>query len=105
MAVVTVCLVARVGADGPPVYFPELAAVEPAKWAITAEDLLTMRPGLEGTSGCNYGVWASSGHRRQLIVLVTPIVEPPAASRTALRERGDHVRTHARRGYVRVPRS
>jgi len=42
-------------------YFPELARDPDArKRAITVEHLLTMRPGLEGTSGRNYGAWVTS---------------------------------------------
>jgi len=40
-------------------YFPA-AAKDPAKQAITIEDLLTMRPGLESTSGRQYGAWVTS---------------------------------------------
>ena len=42
-------------------YFPELAQDSDArKRDITVEHLLTMRPGLEGTSGRNYGPWVRS---------------------------------------------
>ena len=42
-------------------YFPELAHdPDPRKRQITVEDLLTMRSGLEGTSGRNYGAWVLS---------------------------------------------
>ena len=42
-------------------YFPELARDSDArKRAITIEDLLTMRSGLEGTSNVNYGAWVTS---------------------------------------------
>jgi CubicO group peptidase (beta-lactamase class C family) len=42
-------------------YFPELARdPDPRKRAITIEHLLTMRPGLEGTSNRNYGAWVTS---------------------------------------------
>ena len=42
-------------------YFPELARDPDArKREITVEHLLTMRPGLEGTSNRNYGVWVTS---------------------------------------------
>jgi len=42
-------------------YFPELAREgDPRKRAITVEHLLMMRPGLEGTSGRNYGAWVTS---------------------------------------------
>ena len=42
-------------------YFPELASdPDGRKRAITVEHLLTMRPGLEGTSNRNYGAWVTS---------------------------------------------
>ena len=42
-------------------YFPELAqAADTRKREITVEHLLTMRSGLEGTSGRNYGAWVTS---------------------------------------------
>jgi CubicO group peptidase (beta-lactamase class C family) len=42
-------------------YFPDLARdPEPRKRAITIEDLLTMRSGLESTSGRDYGAWVQS---------------------------------------------
>ena len=42
-------------------YFPELAHDPDArKREITVEHLLTMRPGLEGTSNRNYGAWVTS---------------------------------------------
>jgi CubicO group peptidase (beta-lactamase class C family) len=42
-------------------YFPELAKdPEKRKRQITIEDLLTMRSGLESTSGRNYGAWVQS---------------------------------------------
>lgn len=43
-------------------YFPELLREEAqaSKRAITVEDLLTMRSGLESTSGRNYGAWVTS---------------------------------------------
>ena len=44
-------------------FFPELAKDrDPRKQAITIEDLLTMRSGLESTSGRNYGAWVQSGN-------------------------------------------
>jgi CubicO group peptidase (beta-lactamase class C family) len=44
-------------------YFPELRAdADRRKQAITVEDLLTMRSGLESTSGRNYGAWVRSGN-------------------------------------------
>ena len=42
-------------------YFPELVEdPDPRKSEITVEHLLTMRPGLEGTSNRNYGAWVTS---------------------------------------------
>ena len=42
-------------------YFPELRRdPDRRKQAITVEDLLTMRSGLESTSGRNYGAWVRS---------------------------------------------
>ncbi len=42
-------------------YFPELARdPDPRKREITVEHLLTMRPGIEGTSNRNYGAWVTS---------------------------------------------
>jgi CubicO group peptidase (beta-lactamase class C family) len=42
-------------------WFPQLANdADPRKRAITVEDLLTMRSGLEGTSNRNYGAWVLS---------------------------------------------
>ena len=44
-------------------YFPELRQdPDPRKRAITVEDLLTMRSGLESTSGENYGPWVKSAN-------------------------------------------
>ncbi|MBI2828992.1 MAG: serine hydrolase [Acidobacteria bacterium] len=44
-------------------YFPELGRDPDArKREITVEHLLTMRPGLEGTSNRNYGAWVTSRH-------------------------------------------
>ncbi len=43
------------------IYFPELVDDSDArKMEITVEHLLTMRPGLEGTSNRNYGAWVTS---------------------------------------------
>jgi CubicO group peptidase (beta-lactamase class C family) len=43
------------------VYFPELKKdADPRKATITIEDLLSMRSGLESTSGRNYGAWVTS---------------------------------------------
>lgn len=42
-------------------YFPDLARdPDPRKREITIEHLLEMRPGLEGTSGRDYGAWVTS---------------------------------------------
>jgi CubicO group peptidase (beta-lactamase class C family) len=41
-------------------YFPDVT--DPAKRAITVEDLLTMRSGLESTSSRNYGAWVQSSN-------------------------------------------
>ena len=42
-------------------FFPELLKdKDPAKRTITIEDLVTMRSGLESTSGGNYGAWVQS---------------------------------------------
>ena len=43
-------------------YFPQVlgAANDPGKRAITVEDLLSMRSGLESTSGRNFGPWVAS---------------------------------------------
>ena len=42
-------------------YFPELSSdPDTRKREITVEHLLTMRPGLEGTSNRNYGAWVTS---------------------------------------------
>jgi len=44
-------------------YFPELRHdADARKPAITIEDLVTMRAGLESTSGRNYGAWVRSGN-------------------------------------------
>jgi CubicO group peptidase (beta-lactamase class C family) len=59
-------------------YFPELAraGADPRKRKITIEDLLTMRSGLESTSGRNYGAWVQSRNWVRY-VLDRPIVSPP----------------------------
>jgi CubicO group peptidase (beta-lactamase class C family) len=54
-------------------YFPELPA---AKRAITIQDLLTMRSGLESTSNRNYGAWVQSPNWVRH-ALAKPILEPP----------------------------
>lgn len=44
-------------------WFPELAnSADPRKRAITVENLLEMRSGLEGTSGREYGAWVTSAN-------------------------------------------
>jgi CubicO group peptidase (beta-lactamase class C family) len=59
-------------------YFPALAK-DPAKRAITIEDLLTMRPGLESTSGRGYGAWVTSRNWVQY-VLARPMLAAPGES-------------------------
>ncbi len=61
-------------------YFPYLAnaSVDPAKRDITIEDLLTMRSGLESTSGRNYGRWAYSKNWVRF-VLDLPLIDPPGS--------------------------
>ncbi|HSK07990.1 MAG TPA: serine hydrolase [Vicinamibacterales bacterium] len=61
-------------------FFPELARDgDPRKRAITLEDLLTMRSGLESTSGQNYGRWVTSANWVSH-VLGRPLVAEPGAS-------------------------
>ena len=55
-------------------YFPELT--DPARRAITVEDLLTMRSGLESTSSRNYGAWVKSRHWVRF-ALARPLVVQP----------------------------
>jgi CubicO group peptidase (beta-lactamase class C family) len=58
-------------------FFAELAAPsEAAKRAITIEDLLTMRAGLEGTSNRNYGAWVGSRNWVRF-VLARDLIDPP----------------------------
>jgi CubicO group peptidase (beta-lactamase class C family) len=58
-------------------WFPELEkAADPRKAAITIEDLLAMRSGLESTSNRNYGAWVNSGNWVQY-VLSRPLLAPP----------------------------
>ena len=58
-------------------YFPELANdAEPRKRDITIEDLLTMRSGLESTSGRNYGSWVQSPNWVRF-VLRRPLIDTP----------------------------
>src|SRR5262245_26808707 len=60
-------------------YFPELAMdPDPRKRAITIEDLLTMRSGLEGTSNVNYGAWVTSRNWAQH-ALARPMFATPGA--------------------------
>jgi CubicO group peptidase (beta-lactamase class C family) len=66
------------GVDQPiATYFPELARdSDPRKRAITVEDLLTMRAGLESTSGDRYGPWVRSSNWVSY-ALRQPIVSEP----------------------------
>jgi CubicO group peptidase (beta-lactamase class C family) len=58
-------------------YFPELAKdPEKGKRAITIEDLLTMRSGLESTSGRQYGAWVQSKNWVRY-VLAQPLIDEP----------------------------
>jgi CubicO group peptidase (beta-lactamase class C family) len=59
-------------------YFPELArpGADPRKRMITIEDLLTMRSGLQSTSGRNYGAWVKSRNWVRY-VLERPLVSSP----------------------------
>ena len=56
-------------------YFPQLAS-DPQKRAITIEDLLTMRSGLESTSFGNYGSWVRSRNWVEY-VLRQPMIDTP----------------------------
>jgi CubicO group peptidase (beta-lactamase class C family) len=61
-------------------WFPELRkAADPRRRAITIEDLLTMRSGLESTSGGNYGRWVSS-RNWVAFALARPMVSDPGTS-------------------------
>ena len=61
-------------------YFPELAKdPDPRKRSITIEDLLTMRSGLESTSGANYGGWVKSANWVRF-ALRQPIVSEPGTA-------------------------
>src|SRR5688572_26762983 len=68
-------------ADEPIVrWFPELKKdKDPRKQTITIEDLLTMRSGLESTSGGNYGTWVSSRNWVRY-ALDRPMVSDPGTS-------------------------
>ena len=58
-------------------FFPEIAAPSEApKRAITIEDLLTMRAGLETTSNRNYGAWVRSPNWVRF-VLNRDLIQPP----------------------------
>ncbi len=61
-------------------YFPYLKdeRLDPLKRTITIEDLLTMRSGLESTSGRNYGRWAFSKNWVRF-VLDLPLTDPPGS--------------------------
>ena len=61
-------------------WFPELRTdPDPRRRAITIEDLLTMRSGLESTSGGNYGRWVSSRNWVRF-ALQRPMVSDPGTS-------------------------
>lgn len=58
-------------------FFPELARdPEPKKRDITIEDLITMRSGLESTSGREYGAWVQSRNWVRY-VLAQPLTDEP----------------------------
>ena len=58
-------------------FFPELAKdPEPKKRDITIEDLITMRSGLESTSGREYGAWVQSRNWVRY-VLAQPLIDEP----------------------------
>jgi CubicO group peptidase (beta-lactamase class C family) len=61
-------------------YFAELlrADADAAKRKITVEDLLSMRSGLEATSGRNYGAWVTSKNWVRY-ALARPVETPPGA--------------------------
>ncbi len=60
-------------------YLPALARATPEKRTITIEDLLTMRSGLESTSGENYGRWVSSRNWVQHVI-DRPLVSKPGTT-------------------------
>jgi CubicO group peptidase (beta-lactamase class C family) len=61
-------------------YFPQLARdADPRKRLITIEDLLTMRSGLESTSGPQYGPWVRSRNWVSF-VLARPLVSDPGTT-------------------------
>lgn len=57
-------------------FFPEYLDVDSPKAAITIEDLITMRSGLETTSNRNYGAWVQSRNWVRA-ALDQPLVAPP----------------------------
>jgi CubicO group peptidase (beta-lactamase class C family) len=58
-------------------YFPELSSdPEPKKRLITIEDLLTMRSGLDSTSGRSYGAWVQSPNWVRF-ALRRPLIDEP----------------------------
>jgi len=61
-------------------YFPSLLTKQsPSKRTISVEDLLTMRSGLESTSGRNYGRWVRSPHWVRHILAQPLEAEPGTA--------------------------
>ena len=61
-------------------YFPEVRRdSDKRKQQITVEDLLTMRSGLQSTSGGNYGAWVGSRNWVQY-ALARPLVSEPGTS-------------------------
>ncbi|MCC7010154.1 MAG: serine hydrolase [Acidobacteria bacterium] len=68
----------EIGSIADPVgrYLPEYVRGAPEKAAITIEDLLTMRSGLESTSSRNYGRWVQSANWVRF-VLERPMIDEP----------------------------
>ncbi len=60
-------------------FFPDLLGNDAGKRAITIEDLLTMRSGLETTSNRNYGAWVQSQNWVRHI-LNRPLLNPPGTT-------------------------
>jgi CubicO group peptidase (beta-lactamase class C family) len=61
-------------------YFPSVSRAQDAtKSVITVEHLLTMRPGLESTSGRGYGAWVTSRNWVEY-ALARPMLAPPGES-------------------------
>ena len=61
-------------------WFPELRQdADRRKQSITLEDLLTMRAGLESTSGRNYGAWVRSGNWVRYALRQPMVSEPGGA--------------------------